>query len=161
MHEQLIIGEVRLDHWGSGQRQYLQQMLPHLECLPKAIFLEGWPPRMALQNTLDAMQQRIEDLRRRQIGVGTGEHELMQVGPQEHLETAEHVGIQRLEQARGARRYNHWPYVEGTAGSEGGRGKVADMRIHEQNGLTVFCMLLQDFSECAQNLGKDAVVDPC
>ena len=73
----------------------------------------------------------MNDLFTREVLVRPGQHDLVQACPQEHLEPTENVRIQRLQQARHQRRYEHWPDVIITARSKRALREVTFMCVQQ------------------------------
>ena len=131
MPELCISREFPLNYWLRVPCQYLQQMFAYFERRSKTVLREGWCPGVLLQNTLHGMEQSIDDLFGREVLVCTGEHDLVQACAKEHFEPAKNVCIQRLQQARHPRRYDHWPDVIITARSKRALGEVTFMCIQQ------------------------------
>ena len=86
---------------------------------------------MPLQNTLNGLEQSIDDLFTREVLVRTGQHDLVQACSKEHLEPTENVCIQRLQQARHPRRYEHRPDIIVTARSKRAPGEMTFMCVQQ------------------------------
>ena len=104
-------------------------MLPYFERRSKSVLRESGCPGESLQNSFHGMQQSIDDLFTREVLVCTGEHDLVQACAKEHSEQAKNVCIQRLQQARHPRRYDHWPDTIDTARRQRAPGEVTDMCV--------------------------------
>ena len=77
------------------------------------------------------------------------------------LNRLKNVCIQRLQQARHPRRYDHWPDIIVTACRKRALGEVTDMCVQQKDGLAVSNARSQDHAELSYNVGKDFIVNPC
>ena len=106
-------------------------MFSYFEGGTETVSREGWRPGVPLQNALNGMKESIDDLLTREVLVRTGQHDLVQACSKEHLEPTENVCIQRLQQARHPRRYEHRPDIIVTARSKRALGEMTFMCVQQ------------------------------